>query len=235
MKPEHLALLVPLQEAQLDAPQRDVAVTVLRQGMSRNGRYFTPQALQDVAQQIDGLKAFADHPSPAGDSIHKPRSVRDVVGFYREPRLEGDRVRATLHIFSSADWLWSLVQEAVELGRPDVLGLSIDSLASVRTQQQNGKSIASSGTHPGAALLRRGHAGRGRRRVRARLGSARDFQHIQGERYARRPTYRHSKRRAPCRGGVDRFTTYRGGTHGRYCHDDGRCPSRRGRRRNSPA
>ena len=62
MKPEHLALLVPLQEAQLDAPQRDVAVTVLRQGMSRNGRYFTPQALQDVAQQLDGLKAFADHP-----------------------------------------------------------------------------------------------------------------------------------------------------------------------------
>ena len=140
MKPEHLSLLVPLQEAQLDAPQRDVAVTVLRQGMSRNGRYFTPQALQDVAQQIDGLKAFADHPSPAGDSMHKPRSVRDVVGFYREPRLEGDRVRATLHIFGSADWLWSLVQEAVEMGRPDVLGLSIDSLASVRTQQQNGKS-----------------------------------------------------------------------------------------------
>ena len=63
-----------------------------------------------------------------------------MVGFYREPRLEGDRVRATLHIFSSADWLWSLVQEAVEMGRPDVLGLSIDSLASVRTQQQNGKS-----------------------------------------------------------------------------------------------
>ena len=86
--------------------------------MSRNGRYFTPQALQDVAQQLDGLKAFADHPSPAGDSMHKPRSVRDVVGFYREPRLEGDRVRATLHIFGSADWLWSLVQEAVEIGTP---------------------------------------------------------------------------------------------------------------------
>ena len=141
MKQENLALLVPLQEAQLDSPQRDVAVTVLRQGLSRNGRYFTPQALQDVAAQLDGLKAFADHPAPTSDSIGKPRSVRDVVGFYREPRLEGDRVRATLHIFGSADWLWSLVQEAVEIGRPDVLGLSIDSLASVRTQQQNGKSI----------------------------------------------------------------------------------------------
>ena len=140
MKPENIALHVPLQEAQLDAPQRDVAVTVLRQGLSRNGRYFTPQALQDVAAQLDGLKAFADHPAPADGSIPKPRSVRDVVGFYREPRLEGDRVRATLHIFGSADWLWSLVREAVALGRPDVLGLSIDSLASVRTQQHNGKS-----------------------------------------------------------------------------------------------
>jgi len=140
LKQEDLALLVPLQEAQLDAPQRDVAVTVLRQGLSRNGRYFTPQALQDVAAQLDGLKAFADHPAPTADNVGKPRSVRDVVGFYREPRLEGDCVRATLHIFGSADWLWSLVQEAVELGRPDVLGLSIDSLASVRTQQENGKS-----------------------------------------------------------------------------------------------
>lgn len=140
MKSEQLALLVPLQEAQLDTPRRDVAVTILRQGMSRNGRYFTPQALQDVAAQLDGLKAFADHPAPTADSVHKPRSVRDVVGFYREPRLEGDRVRATLHIFASADWLWSLVQEAVELGRPDVLGLSIDSLAAVRTRQENGKS-----------------------------------------------------------------------------------------------
>ena len=221
MKPEHLALLVPLQEAQLDAPQRDVAVTVLRQGMSRNGRYFTPQALQDVAQQLDGLKAFADHPSPAGDSIHKARSVRDMVGFYREPRLEGDRVRATLHIFGSADWLWSLVQEAVEMGRPDVLGLSIDSLASVRTQQENGKSIQVVESIPvlrSCDVVSRAAAGGG---VRARLGSARDFQHRQGERYARRPTCRHSKRQAPCRGGVDKFTTYRGGTHGRYCHDDG--------------
>ncbi len=141
MKQEDVALLAPLQEAQLAAPQRDVAVTVLRQGMSRNGRYFTPQALQDVAAQLDGLKAFADHPASATDSIHKPRSVRDVVGFFREPQVAGDRVRATLHIFASAEWLWSLVQEAVEMGRPDVLGLSIDSLASVRTQQQNGKRV----------------------------------------------------------------------------------------------
>lgn len=140
MKSEELALLVPLQEAELDAPRRDLAVTVLRQGLSRNGRYFTPQALQDVAAQLDGLKAFADHPAPTAAGVQQPRSVRDVVGFYREPRLEGDRVRATLHIFAGADWLWSLVQEAVALGRPDVLGLSIDSLASVRTQQQNGKS-----------------------------------------------------------------------------------------------
>ena len=139
MKQENLTLLVPLQEAQLDAPRRDIAVTVLKEGLSRNGRYFTPQALQDVAAQLDGLKAFADHPAPTSDSIGKPRSIRDVVGFYREPWLEGDRVRATLHIFASADWLWSLVQEAVEMGRPDVLGLSIDSLAAVRIQQQNGK------------------------------------------------------------------------------------------------
>ncbi len=139
MKSEELTVLVPLQEAQVDAPQRDVAVTVLRAGLSRNGRHFTRQALRDVAAQLDGLHAFADHPASPDPGSRQPRSVRDVVGFYREPRLEGDRVRATLHIFASADWLWSLVQEAVAMGRPDVLGLSIDSLAAVRARQQHGK------------------------------------------------------------------------------------------------
>ena len=189
LKSEELALLVPLQEAQLDAPQRDVAVTVLRQGMSHNGRYFTPQALQDVAAQLDGLKAFADHPAPTADSVHKPRSVRDVVGFYREPRVEGDRVRATLHIFASADWLWSLVQEAVEMGRPDVLGLSIDSLASVRTQQQNGKSTQIVESIPvlrSCDVVTRAAAGGAFEHLLA--GAERRRHTYQGERYATRPT-----------------------------------------------
>ena len=227
MKQENLALLVPLQEAQLDSPQRDVAVTVLRQGLSRNGRYFTPQALQDVAAQLDGLKAFADHPAPTSDSIGKPRSVRDVVGFYREPRLEGDRVRATLHIFGSADWLWSLVQEAVEIGRPDVLGLSIDSLASVRTQQQNGKSIQVVENIPvlrSCDVVTRAAAGGAFERILAERETSQTAKEEAMQVEYRRTSAPNDTPHAGAK--CNTFTTYRGGTDGRYGHTDGRCASR---------
>jgi hypothetical protein len=61
--------------------------------------------------------------------------VRDIVGFYHDAHyvlpdtLQGHgRVDATLHLFEAASWLWSLVQEACTLGKPELIGLSVDIL-----------------------------------------------------------------------------------------------------------
>jgi hypothetical protein len=56
-----------------------------------------------------------------------------MVGFYKDAHFVPPdthyplgRVDATLHILEAASWLWSIIQEAVQLGKPDLIGLSID-------------------------------------------------------------------------------------------------------------
>jgi len=115
----------------LDARGHDVRVTIIQGGKSINGYYYDEQALQHIARMIDGARAYADHGRSEADQ--QTRSVRDMVGFYKDaqhfPPGDGSphgRVDATLHILEAPAWLWSIIQEAVALDRPDLIGLSID-------------------------------------------------------------------------------------------------------------
>jgi hypothetical protein len=106
-----------------------VRVTIIRGGRSSNGYVYNEQALQAIAHMVEGAHAYADHGQ--GDAV--TRSVKDVVGFYHDATyiapgqdsLQG-RVDATLHILEAASWLWSIIREACTLGRPELIGLSID-------------------------------------------------------------------------------------------------------------
>ena len=119
-----------VQEQALDEQTgHDIRVTVLRGGTSINGYCYDAQALQAVARMIEGAQAYTDHCPP--DQV--TRSVRDMIGFYKDaayvppgPADVAGRVDATLHVLESADWLWSIIREAFSLGRPDLIGLSID-------------------------------------------------------------------------------------------------------------
>ncbi len=115
----------------LDARGHDVRVTIIKGGKSVNGYFYDEQALQHIASMIDGARAYADHGRSEADQ--QTRSVRDMVGFYKDaqhvPPAAGSpygRVDATLHVLEAATWLWSIIQEAVALDRPDLIGLSID-------------------------------------------------------------------------------------------------------------
>lgn len=113
------------------ADKRDVRVTVIRGGTSINGYYYSPEALQAIGGLLENAQAYVDHAN--GQAGNATRSVRDMVGFYRDASYvppdaltpEG-RVEATLHILESAQWLWSMICEAALLGNPGLIGLSID-------------------------------------------------------------------------------------------------------------
>lgn len=111
-----------------DPEGKEVRVTILQGGKSVNGFSYDAPALQSIARMVEGAKAYADHPRSDADSA--TRSIRDVVGFYHNAALVGNanppRVDATLHIMEAAPWLRSLVKESVALGKPDLIGLSID-------------------------------------------------------------------------------------------------------------
>ena len=90
-----------------------VDVTLIRAGTSSNGNHYPEQVLQDATVLFEGARAFADHKGPTDRA---ERSVRDLVGYYRQPRYEltpdGGRIRATFHLLPGNDWLWGIIQEA---------------------------------------------------------------------------------------------------------------------------
>src|SRR5947209_2525022 len=115
---------------------RDFRVVLIREGLAKSGRYYTRQAVEQVAAAANGLRAFANRPTPSEDRERPVRSVRDVVGVYRdaatrehEGRLQAE---ATLRVFEHAEWLAGMVRESLELAAGEVVGLSIDGLAVVK-------------------------------------------------------------------------------------------------------
>jgi hypothetical protein len=126
---------IELREAAILSPERrEVEVTVLEAGVSRNGWSYSPQLLQAATPLFEGARAFADHPGPADRA---ERSIRDIVGWYHSPRFEPAadgqpaRIKATLRVLESSQWLWSMIAEAVADGQPFV-GLSVDFVGAVK-------------------------------------------------------------------------------------------------------
>jgi hypothetical protein len=120
--------LTELLEAQTVAGEtgRHVAeVTLIRSGTSKQGNHYSPAVLRESAPLFEGAIAFADHQKP-GDLPE--RSVRDIVGYYRNVRelteSGASRLRAELHLVPGTDWLYSLLQESQN--HPSLCGLSID-------------------------------------------------------------------------------------------------------------
>ncbi|HEV2581368.1 MAG TPA: Mu-like prophage major head subunit gpT family protein [Ktedonobacteraceae bacterium] len=132
MQQERMRVPGFIREGQaLDRQGHEALVTIIRGGKSINGYYYAEAALQQIAQMIEGARAYVDHGRSEADQ--QTRSVRDMVGFYQDARYvpPGDgqahgRVDATLHILEAASWLWSMLCEAVALGKPNLIGLSID-------------------------------------------------------------------------------------------------------------
>lgn len=119
-----------LEGQTLNKQGHEVRVTVIQGGQSRNGFVYDEPTLQQLASLLEGAQAYADH-----DTSASVRSVRDMVGFYTnvsyvppspDTTHAHGRVDATLHILEAAAWLWSIIYEAVSIGKPDLVGLSID-------------------------------------------------------------------------------------------------------------
>jgi hypothetical protein len=114
---------------------RDFPVVLIREGQALSGRFYTRAAVEDVARQASGARAFANHSTPSEDRERSVRSVNDIVGVYRDARVEESdgraEARATLRLFAHAEWLAAMVREGGELGVP-VVGISIDGRARIR-------------------------------------------------------------------------------------------------------
>lgn len=120
-----------LREAAMRPSRREVEVVCIRPGLSRNGNFYGPDCLAEALPLFEGARCYIDH----AESV---RSVRDLAGTYRAPRIgEQGEVRATLRVARNAEWLWEMIRESVEDGT-DLVGLSIDVSAAVREGEVEG-------------------------------------------------------------------------------------------------
>lgn len=108
-------------------------VTIIKAGLGnrRDRNFYPPHVLKEAAdaQQFEGLKAYADHPTSVDEQIQPERSIRDYVGLYQNTRFSesgGGRVVGDLRIFRAHKWLADVVSELVEMGASDKIGLSIN-------------------------------------------------------------------------------------------------------------
>jgi hypothetical protein len=110
-------------------------VTIIKAGLGnqRDRNYYPVETLERAVKEgrFEGLRAYADHPDSVSEEIQPERTVRDMVGIYTKPRFvregrQGGRILADLNLFRSARWLSDTVDDLLDMGQADKIGLSIN-------------------------------------------------------------------------------------------------------------
>lgn len=107
-------------------------VTLIKAGLGnrRDKNFYPAETLERAVRdgKFDGMKAFVDHPTSLDEEIQPERSVRDIAGLYEKPRYNSRKktVEADLRILKSNQWLADTIDELIELGHADKIGLSIN-------------------------------------------------------------------------------------------------------------
>jgi hypothetical protein len=100
---------------------------VLRTGISGNRVRYLPEVMEASLPLLEGRAMYVDHAAVPG----QPRSLRDKVGVWSNPRMmeiDGTpSIVATADLFESTaqPWFLGMVREAIEKGRPEMVGISI--------------------------------------------------------------------------------------------------------------
>lgn len=109
-------------------------VTVIKAGRTKerslpNGKRYVRDYPADVLQKATGLFEGV-HVFAFSGQEHAPdpgaKGVRDAVGFLENCRMEGQEMRAHLHLFKDSEWLRARLMGLKEAKRLDKAGLSID-------------------------------------------------------------------------------------------------------------
>ena len=114
-----------LVEAVEGADGREWEVVLIKAGVSANGNLYTKEALKAAIPLFEGVKAYADHPTPSEARERPERSIKDVVGWFEEIRYQDGEIRALFKVSESADWLRIMIRDAYERGKKDLVGFSI--------------------------------------------------------------------------------------------------------------
>ena len=118
-------------------------VQVVEYGPGKDGRINWPrEPLVAALPLYEGAKVFALNESQHQAGT-KPfgKSVREIVGWLKNPADTGSGIEADFYILKSARWLRDALMDSHERGCPDLLGLSHDVSAKAKTVLVAGKKM----------------------------------------------------------------------------------------------
>ena len=117
---------------------REIPVVIIEEGMGNavDRHIYSADLLARSASKFNGIKAYADHPTKSEEKDQPERSVKQIVGFYKEAHIEtiGGKIKtaAILKVFDGPayDWAWQLVKEAWAYAKQfpgkNLVGISIN-------------------------------------------------------------------------------------------------------------
>jgi hypothetical protein len=117
-------------------------VTLIKSGLGnqRDKNYYPPETLRAAVESglFEGLRAFVDHPDSISEEIQPERTVRDLAGVYEGARYNEERgtVEADLRVLKSHAWLADTIDELIDIGHSDKIGLSINGRGRTETSRR---------------------------------------------------------------------------------------------------
>jgi cation transport regulator ChaB len=118
----------------VDAEKKKAHVVLIKEGWSKNKRYYPAQVLEQAVPLFEGAKCYLDHSDIKGIPN---RSVRELTGFYENVKFAGKRVEADLQFLETEAGKVGLdiAKETVKHNKL-LAGLSIRGVGSVRKVEE---------------------------------------------------------------------------------------------------
>jgi len=121
-----------------NASSGEVPVTIIKPGVSKNNRYYSPELLKRQSAIFEGAKMFCDHATDK-EAMQRPEgSVKDWVASLKNVRAESDgTLKGTAVVIDPV--FKQKLQALSEAGLLHTLGVSIRAAASVSDGKVDGK------------------------------------------------------------------------------------------------
>lgn len=115
-------------------------VVLIQAGLSKTRYYFPVEVLQASVPLFEGRPAFMLNEAQHVDTpLKKPPG--DIVGWYDQVRMSGDKMIARLRLLKTADKLRQMLMSSWEKDKKDLLGLSVDCEGPGSIRQVGGQKV----------------------------------------------------------------------------------------------
>ena len=136
-----------IEATTIDKEKGIYGVTLIKEGFTTDKRRYYPRATLEAALPLfEGLQAYADHPTKSEMKDRPERSIRDLVGVYKNPAItetmSGSSLGAELHTIESMSWMRPILNMTVD--NPGLCGLSIHGDGQITPKGKDGADIVES-------------------------------------------------------------------------------------------